>query len=90
MPRFVKEKTAAQATVLVVKAIGDTIREMHEETGQPVPLGPVYAACTRFGISYNTFTMMVGTLENAGLIRTRGSHTTAIWTGPALAARKAA
>jgi DNA-binding transcriptional regulator YhcF (GntR family) len=71
-----KAAAAAEAALQIVKAFGDSIKEMGPEGA---PLGPMYAAANAKGIDLHTFNKIIEMLKGAGLIRT--TATMAYWIG---------
>ena len=55
-----------QAAQQVLSIIADTIKDSKD---QGTPLGPLYAALMARGMSYDTFTNIIGTMESIGLIK---------------------
>jgi hypothetical protein len=55
-----------QAATQVLQIIADTIKDSKD---QGTPLGPLYAALMSRGMSYDTFTNIIGTMQGIGLIK---------------------
>ena len=62
-----------QAAQQVLSVIADTIKESPEGC----PLGPLYAALMARGMSYDTFTNIIGTMQSIGLVKV--SNNCAFW-----------
>lgn len=70
-------KREIEATILMVRAVADAIRDLGE-----VPAGHVYAHLMGH-MSLDTFEKIIATLVNAGLVKRDGFHMLT-WIGPKL------